>query len=399
MVCKKCGKLIGENSSYCMFCHAPTDSDMDFNIELDVLEDEELYQALQREENIPEPQNTQVITEDVPEVSLKNKRIIISLVTIVSVFVIGFIGYFYQNSYAYTVSKANKVYLSGDYETSYLLYERALEKQPEGVDALIGAGNCYSQMGDYQAAKTELTKALTIEESNTKAYTSLLDVYVKSEDAEGLLNADKLATTDEMKEILKNSVVEMPQIIATDMAENGYDLLVEIKTQEDIDVFYTTDDKDITKGEGKLYDGPFTLKEGKYTIKAVAYKNESYSLVAEVPVTVTYEKPMLPRANPMGGSFTELTKVSLTSNMEDAIIYYTWDGSSPTVHSNKYTEPMDIIPGNNVLSAIAVAKNGKQSEVLKCNFIYDIEGKEGTNDSVPFVPDIEEDEKSERSRP
>nr|MCR4673659.1 chitobiase/beta-hexosaminidase C-terminal domain-containing protein [Lachnospiraceae bacterium] len=55
---------------------------------------------------------------------------------------------------------------------------------------------------------------------------------------------------------------------------------------------------------------------------------------------------------------------------EDASIYYTWDGSMPTTNSYKYTEPILVPEGNNVLSVIVVDKHGMTSNVVKGNYIY-----------------------------
>ena len=55
----------------------------------------------------------------------------------------------------------------------------------------------------------------------------------------------------------------------------------------------------------------------------------------------------------------------------DCDIYYTWDGTDPTRLSARYTGPVGIPEGNNILSVLVVNRiNGLDSGVYRTNFIY-----------------------------
>ena len=71
----------------------------------------------------------------------------------------------------------------------------------------------------------------------------------------------------------------------------------------------------------------------------------------------------------MDGSFTMPTTITINVP-EGCEVYYTWDGSKPTTASTRYTGPIDVIEGNNILSVILVDKHGKTSDVLQCNYKY-----------------------------
>ena len=51
---------------------------------------------------------------------------------------------------------------------------------------------------------------------------------------------------------------------------------------------------------------------------------------------------------------------------EGCSIYYTWDGTDPTDTSARYTEPIEVPEGNNILSIIVVNDKTKlTSEILR----------------------------------
>ncbi|MCH7397046.1 chitobiase/beta-hexosaminidase C-terminal domain-containing protein [Belliella sp. DSM 107340] len=74
-----------------------------------------------------------------------------------------------------------------------------------------------------------------------------------------------------------------------------------------------------------------------------------------------------PQFNPAGGSFEEAQLVTLTSTTEDAIIYFTLDGSSPNLGSQQYDAPL-LIQESTVVSAIAFKEGFDVSEVATATF-------------------------------
>jgi hypothetical protein len=79
-------------------------------------------------------------------------------------------------------------------------------------------------------------------------------------------------------------------------------------------------------------------------------------------------KVMTPMVTPYGGIVDSNTKITIKSFPEDAEIYYTLDGSEPTISSARYTEPF-AIGSSTVVKAISV-KNGLQnSDVATSDFV------------------------------
>lgn len=65
-------------------------------------------------------------------------------------------------------------------------------------------------------------------------------------------------------------------------------------------------------------------------------------------------------------SFLDSTSVTLSSENQDAKIYYTTDGTEPTDHSTAYTAPFSLKSSTNVKAVAYV--NGERSKVISQNF-------------------------------
>ena len=102
------------------------------------------------------------------------------------------------------------------------------------------------------------------------------------------------------------------------------------------------------------------ITNGKVYIGA-NHQLDVYGLLGSEPVAGN------PEVTPNGGAFTGSQQVSLSSTTSTASIYYTLDGSIPTVSSNLYTAPITITSATTV-RAIASAPGYLQSAVTTVFF-------------------------------
>lgn len=84
--------------------------------------------------------------------------------------------------------------------------------------------------------------------------------------------------------------------------------------------------------------------------------------------TATSKIPAAPVASKKAGEFFATQKVKLTTTTKDADIYYTTDGTTPTVKSTKYVKEISISK-TTTLKAIAV-KNGVASKVMSVEYTF-----------------------------
>jgi hypothetical protein len=78
----------------------------------------------------------------------------------------------------------------------------------------------------------------------------------------------------------------------------------------------------------------------------------------------------MPIVTPDGGDFGVETTITVTVP-DGCTAYYTWSGATPSQSSNRYSRPIMIPEGNNVLSVVLVDNStGLVSEVFRGNYVY-----------------------------
>jgi hypothetical protein len=92
---------------------------------------------------------------------------------------------------------------------------------------------------------------------------------------------------------------------------------------------------------------------------AIAAQESATITVPSEGSPYSHELP-LPTIFPYGGDYRDSVQVSISVTAENATIYYTIDGTAPTVNSLKYSEPF-VLKGNATVKTIAVRAYSKTS--------------------------------------
>ena len=147
-------------------------------------------------------------------------------------------------------------------------------------------------------------------------------------------------------------------------------LAVVLKTDtQGAKIYYTVDGTTPSAVNGTEYKSSIILEEST-TIKAIAVKD---GMIDSEVATFTYTKndsnfAKAPTANPASGTaFDNTLSVELNSATENAKIYYTLDGQTPTESSTLYTGAIQL-EDTTTIRAIAVAEGLEPS--LPVTFIY-----------------------------
>ena len=137
-------------------------------------------------------------------------------------------------------------------------------------------------------------------------------------------------------------------------------------------IFYTLDGSEPSDENGIEYEGDAIAVSDDATLKAVALK---YGLAPSAVATYDYKISVktceAPTATPASGVYDAPQSVALSCETEGAAIYYTTDGSEPSVSSTKYDGNPVQVSGTTTIKAIA-AKDGMNASRVAA-FTYVIE--------------------------
>lgn len=382
MKCSKCGAEIEVGSVFCKKCGEPVQMVPDYN----VLEDDFLVSLLDEQQNVKQESKTSEEKAVKSEKNTsnragkestkkqngfaalwKNKKArggiiagIIALVILIVFLVL------YLTSYDHYVVKGKAADTKEEYTEALTYYNRAIKKNDVKAKAKILAANDYMKLTEYDKAEELLLSVIEKDSDNVSAYKSLIVLYLTTDSYDKLDFLQAQVTNQKIIDLFNDHLVSAP-VFSVDGGKYDDDVIIELHAKTG-KIYYTLDGSDPTEG-GILYTEPFTLKEGTTTVQAVCEDGEKVSEVIAKRYKISYADPEAPIVIPAGGSFTTPTTITVEVP-EGASVYYTWDGTTPTQSSAKYTAPIDMMEGNNILSLLLVDKHGKTSNVSEYNYKY-----------------------------
>jgi LruC domain-containing protein len=127
---------------------------------------------------------------------------------------------------------------------------------------------------------------------------------------------------------------------------------------------YTTDGTTPTASVGTIYSSAITISANT-TLKAIAYKSGFTN--SNVNTAVYGIRVATPAFSPIPGAFTTAQNITLTTATSGATIYFTTDGTTPTVSSTLYSAPI-FLNSTATIKALAVKAGMTNSIILSGTF-------------------------------
>ena len=311
-----------------------------------------------------------------PKNSKKQKIIIASVIGVIAVLVIVLIlvgmsiRKSHDNSFDYQVEMAEKAYDSGDIDEAIAYYEKALALDKDNIEVRLTLAEIYMKQKDDDSALVLYQEVIQADNKNRTACQNLIAIYEEQNNTDAILALSE-AVDDSLKDMFSDYMVTPPDF---SIEGGNYETAqsVELSTSGDYSIYYTIDGSDPIE-KGIIYSGPIELNENNktYMLKAVCRnEKEVYSDVVSNEYTIQIPAPDMPIVTPDGGDFGVETSVTVTVP-DGCSAYYTWDGSTPNVTSKRYSGPITVPEGNNVLSVIIIDnRTNLCSDTYRGNFIY-----------------------------
>ena len=369
MVCKNCGAEIKEGNLYCANCGHEAQIVPEYNIIDDFLEldiskiDDYDNTDNSLKENIEKNQNKKPKSD-----KTKLKIVIISLafliVLVISIFLLVNHN---NNSYNYQISKAKESISNNNHKAAITYLSKALKIDTSDIDARWLLANELIKNNETDEAIVILNEIIKLDDDYYDAYDLLIEQYIELKDYDRAASIIDKADNSNINEKYSDYEADMPKF-SHDSGTYNEKIVLTLESANSNEIYYTVDNSDPLKN-GVLYKDSIELKSGDNIIKACT-KNKYgvYSDVREEHIKLALLTPEPPIINPASGTYQEKEMIEITGD-EDCTIYYTWDGSDPDITSEVYTGPIEMIPGNNILSAVSISKEGKMSRVTRANYI------------------------------
>lgn len=285
----------------------------------------------------------------------------------VAIFLVGFHAV-RSRSYDGRMELAEKYYSKKDYEKALSCAKQALEKREQDFNAVLMLGKCYFAQGDDTQAQKYLEQAFSISNDNKEDCELLIRLYDKNQDYNAIIKLYAHVENKSLKKLFDDYIIAPPDITPKGGKYDKYPE-ISIETAKNLEVYYTTDGSD-PKTEGSVYEKPFKLEEeGVHRVRAVCMDERGiFSEWIEEEYEIELNIPDLPTASPDSGTYSQPTAITIHVP-SGCTAYYSWNGT-PGRDSAQYTGPIEMIPGNNVLSIVLVDNNGQTSGIQKYNYIY-----------------------------
>ena len=291
-------------------------------------------------------------------------KLIITVGAIAAIIIIVFALVRSNSSYNSIYAQGVSAFESENYKRALELFQTAQTKEEgrENSDISKYIADCYINMGKQDDAIETYNKALQANPNDVNSVVGLCQIYMNKKDAESVNKIlDKYKGT-EIESSLSQFIIEAPKM---EPGGGNFDVAtsVTITGVADCPIFYTTDGSE-PDTSSPAYTKPISLAEGVTVIKAMSVNDKGIkSYVTTNEYILEQLKPSDPVFSLDSGVYINGQKLTITAQ-ENARIYYTLNGRTPTRSSYRYYNPITLYTGSVTISAVAYDNNGKASSVV-----------------------------------
>lgn len=372
MKCPKCGAEVPEGKFLCEKCGAdirivPAVDASDVAVEDEISDNmsrirAEVAQEIRAEE-------ARKLSEEEKRRRRRNALLFGVLFAVVcSVLAVGGIFYYrHVTSSSYFVGRAYEAANRGSYAEASSYIDRAMAAgSGPTADLLLDKGEYLYRAEDYDGAEETAGRILTMngvsEAELIKAYGQIIDCRMHRKDYAGIAAILEASDNEAVKEYYREYRIAAP-VFSEESGDFESEIALRITADCDGSIFYTLDG---TKPDthSPLYQGPVSLKNGTFTVSAVAVNH--YGVMSDV-VTGSFhirsDQPAEPEILTDSGSYTGSAMIEARIPV-DGELHYTKDGTDPDADSPVYGKAVKMPEGSSEFRFAVITDDGVSSDVV-----------------------------------
>lgn len=384
MVCPNCNAELPKGHLYCEKCGTEIQMVPVFEPELEESMNETLSEVadviVQEHQTEPSIEVNTKQKRTMTRRSTKRMMLFIPLglfVVFLAIYIAVIVGRYFSYDYQYT--KAAECFENNHLEQASDYVRRAIELNHESADANLLLSEIYIENEKYDEALAVLLPLLETYPNDLSVYEKLVQIYV-IQNNDYAINELIASCTDVQIASQFNDYVAMPPEFS--LEEGTYDSSVGLKLMASSNgtIYYTLDGSTPTQDSAQ-YKNDIILEEGTNAVSAIFVNQKG---IESTSVTKIYQIelkiPMPPVIEPDSGNYAEPTAITARLQSEDeGTVYYTDDGSEPTVNAKEYVAPIPMPLGNSHFRFITVSKDGVISQMSEAQYNLQIVSMVDTN--------------------
>lgn len=384
MKCANCGAKLQEGHLYCEVCGYEIQIVPDFDPEIENSISETLTTLAEdftEEEELAEPQKQQAM-----EARMKKRRMAIpvwaAIAGIGSALALGLLLVMINQTHSYEYQKQKAESYAGrqDYEQAIQCISKAIAMDGTEMEAKLLLADYYLAAGNSENATIVLLEMIQSNTANEEVYRKLITIYEQRQDYDAISSLLESCSITSVTETYGKYAALPPEF---SHPEGSYSEVVALKlsTHTAGTIYYTLDGSVPTTSSEK-YTAPFMLESGDYTVSAFfvnEYQIQSEVITKEYHISVSV--PLAPEVNLYTGSYTEPMMIEVKVP-EDCSVYYTMDGTTPTMDSILYAVPIAMPMGKSVFQFVTYSAEGVAGEITTRTFFLDVQTNINAADAV-----------------
>ncbi len=396
MKCPNCGAKLESNSLYCETCGEDIHIVPDYENDGNEFVDDILAQITDEANRIREKETQKRRKERTSQRKRKRRAVIqrcvlLVLFGVVLIFgVICWISIKRQNSFDYQIYLARKYNEEQKVDLAIRAYNRALDLQPLDISTKFELADVYFLSNKSVEYEYLLREIVTDENAQTdqlmSAYGKIIGLYKSQGKYQAIHNLLGFCKNETVKAHYKDYYALPPEL---SLKEGYYTEVTPLTiTASGNGIIYYTLDGTVPDEYCSVYQGPFVLDEGEYDLSTI-FINE-YGIRSDVVTAkyhIEFENLPAPRINVLSGEYRTPEDIEVVGDAEG--VYYTTDGSMPSVDGIPYTGPISMPLGTTWFRFVQI-KDQRVSEITEIQVTLNLQTKFHVEDAQRVLTEYAE---------